>query len=218
MEKATPRPVVGALAQSPLYRIAMNVVELLYKLRMIANVEIVVALLPEMVGVSDQTPRHSLLQRFEGVGERALLLETRDIPTQAKTGLEWGTVDCGLAEEKVNVLGHHDVCVDTKAELRRTRSRAFSRTCRLASVVNRGRRYKTRSICWSAATAVSAPNYGRKKKSRGCHRRTIHRKIHRTIQPSSGREKAGRQHQCRPSPGKNQRHDSPKPSRTHQSL
>ena len=95
----------------------MNVVELLYKLRMIANVEIVVALLPEMVGVSDQTPRHSLLQRFEGVGERALLLETRDIPTQAKTGLESGTVDCGLAEEKVNVLGHHDVCVDAKVEV-----------------------------------------------------------------------------------------------------
>jgi hypothetical protein len=34
----------------------MNVVELLSKLRMIANVEIVVALLPEMVGVSDQSP------------------------------------------------------------------------------------------------------------------------------------------------------------------
>ena len=30
----------------------MNVVELLYKLRMLANVEVVVALLPEMVGVS----------------------------------------------------------------------------------------------------------------------------------------------------------------------
>jgi hypothetical protein len=46
----------------------MNVVELLYKLLKIANVEIVVALLPEMVSVSDQTPRHSLLQRLEGVG------------------------------------------------------------------------------------------------------------------------------------------------------
>ena len=38
-------------------------------------------------------------------------------PTQAKTGLESGTVDCGLAEEKVNVLGHHDVCVDAKVEV-----------------------------------------------------------------------------------------------------
>jgi hypothetical protein len=68
MEKAAPRPVFGALAQSLLHRVPMNVVELLYKLLKIANVEIVVALLPEMVSVSDQTPRHSLLQRLEGVG------------------------------------------------------------------------------------------------------------------------------------------------------
>ena len=47
----------------------MNVVELFHKLRMIANVEIVVALLPEMVGVSDQTPCHSLLQRLQSIGE-----------------------------------------------------------------------------------------------------------------------------------------------------
>ncbi len=40
----------------------MNVVQFLYKLRMIANVEIVVALLPEMIGVADQTPCHSLLE------------------------------------------------------------------------------------------------------------------------------------------------------------
>jgi hypothetical protein len=45
----------------------MDVVKLLYELLMIANVEIVVALLPEMVGVSDQTPRHSLLQRLDGI-------------------------------------------------------------------------------------------------------------------------------------------------------
>jgi hypothetical protein len=68
MDKAAPRPVFGALAQSRLHRVAMNVVELLYELRMIANIEIVVALLPEMVSVSDQTPCHSLLQRLEDVG------------------------------------------------------------------------------------------------------------------------------------------------------
>jgi hypothetical protein len=45
----------------------MYVVQFLYKLRMIANVEIVVTLLPEMFGVPDQTPRHSLLQRLERV-------------------------------------------------------------------------------------------------------------------------------------------------------
>ena len=57
MEKAAPRPVFGALPQSLLHRVPMNVMKLLYKLRLIANVEIVVALLPEMVAVSDQTPR-----------------------------------------------------------------------------------------------------------------------------------------------------------------
>ena len=40
----------------------MRVVELLYELVVIANVEIVVAFLPEMLGVSDQTAGHSLLQ------------------------------------------------------------------------------------------------------------------------------------------------------------
>jgi len=45
----------------------MNVVQFLYKLRMIANVEIVVALLPEMIGIADQTPCHSLFQRLQGV-------------------------------------------------------------------------------------------------------------------------------------------------------
>jgi len=49
MEKAAPRPVFGALAQSPLHRIAVNVVELLYELFMIANVEIVLALGPDKV-------------------------------------------------------------------------------------------------------------------------------------------------------------------------
>jgi hypothetical protein len=72
MEKAAPSPVFRTLAQSLLHRIPMNVMELLHKLLMIANVEVVIAL-PEMVSGSDQTPRHSLLQRLESVGECALL-------------------------------------------------------------------------------------------------------------------------------------------------
>ena len=67
MEKAAAWPIFGALAQSMLHRVPMNVVKLLYKLRMIANVEVVIAPLPEMVGVSDQTPRYSLLQRLEDI-------------------------------------------------------------------------------------------------------------------------------------------------------
>ena len=43
----------------------MNVVELLDKLRLIANGEVVVKLLPKMILVSDHTPRHSLLRRFQ---------------------------------------------------------------------------------------------------------------------------------------------------------
>jgi|SRR5579859_2152742 len=68
MEKAAAWPVLGAFAQSLLHRVRMNVVELFYKPRMIANVEVVITLLPEMVGVSDQTACYSLFQRFEGVG------------------------------------------------------------------------------------------------------------------------------------------------------
>ena len=62
MEKAAPRPVLRSFAQSRMDRVAMRVVELLYELVVIADVEIVVPFLPEMLHVSDQTPRHSLLQ------------------------------------------------------------------------------------------------------------------------------------------------------------
>jgi hypothetical protein len=58
---------LGVLAQSRIDCVAMRVVKLIYELVMIANVEIVVAFLPEMLGVSDQTPRHSLLHRLQGI-------------------------------------------------------------------------------------------------------------------------------------------------------
>lgn len=66
MEEAAPRPILGAAAPR-VHRVGMNVVELLDKLRLIANVQVLVALLPKMVGVSDQTPCYSLLQRFQGI-------------------------------------------------------------------------------------------------------------------------------------------------------
>lgn len=74
----------------------MDVVELLYELLMIANFEIVVALLPEVVSVSDQTPRHSLLQRLEGVRQCGPF---------------------GLADKQMDMFRHHDVSVDTKTEV-----------------------------------------------------------------------------------------------------
>jgi hypothetical protein len=118
MEKAAPWPVFRALAESLLHWVAMNVMELLYKLRMIANVEIIIALLPEVIGFSDQTPRHALLQRLQSIGERALLrfAESVRVPTQAKIRLEWATVGVRLADEKMNVLGHDNIAIDAKAE------------------------------------------------------------------------------------------------------
>ena len=72
----------------------MNIAQLFHKLRIISNVEIVVPLLPEMLGIANQTPRYSLLQRLQRIGQRVLLrfAEPVGIPTQAKTGLEWATV------------------------------------------------------------------------------------------------------------------------------
>lgn len=104
----------------------MNIVELLDKLWVIPDVEVVVALLPEMIGVSDQTSRDTLLQRFQCVGERELLgpVEAVGTPTQAKTRLEWATVELRVdaielrfAEKKVNMLRHHNICVDAKAKV-----------------------------------------------------------------------------------------------------
>jgi len=46
-----------------------------------------------------------------------------NIPTQAKTGLEWATVSFGvewaaiwlwLAEQEVNVLGHHNISINVE--------------------------------------------------------------------------------------------------------
>jgi hypothetical protein len=51
----------------------MNVTQLLHKLRVISNVEIVVPLLPEMLRIANQTPRYSLLQRLQRTGQRIQL-------------------------------------------------------------------------------------------------------------------------------------------------
>ena len=51
----------------------MDVAELLYELCVVADVEVVVALLPEMFGVADQASRHSLLQGLYGIRKCAAL-------------------------------------------------------------------------------------------------------------------------------------------------
>jgi hypothetical protein len=66
----------------------MNISQLLHELSMIPNVEVVVALLPEVLGFANQPPRNSLLEGLDGIGERSVCF----LPTQAKRRLEWGTV------------------------------------------------------------------------------------------------------------------------------
>jgi hypothetical protein len=66
LTKATPLPIFRALTQSALHRIPVDITKLLHKLTIVPDVEIVIALLPEMLG---------------------------KIPTQANSGLEWGTRD-----------------------------------------------------------------------------------------------------------------------------
>jgi len=73
----------------------MNIAQLFHKLRVISNVEIVVPLLPEMIRIANQTPRYSLLQRLQRIGQRILLR---------------------FAEQEVNMLRHNYVPVNLKPE------------------------------------------------------------------------------------------------------
>jgi len=73
----------------------MDISKLLHKRTFIADIKIIVALLPEMLRLADQSSRYPLLQRFQRVGERAL-------PR--------------LGKQQVNVLGHHYIAVDAESE------------------------------------------------------------------------------------------------------
>lgn len=72
----------------------MDVSQFFHELRMIPDIEIVIALLPEVFGFANQTPRNSLLEGLDGIREGAWSFS----PTQANPfgyaqgGLEWGTV------------------------------------------------------------------------------------------------------------------------------
>ena len=73
MAKTTPLPVFGTLAQTTLHRIAMEVTKLFHELPVVADVEVVIAHLPEVFRFADQSinrraPRHALLERLERVG------------------------------------------------------------------------------------------------------------------------------------------------------
>ena len=71
----------------------MNVAQLLNKLIVCPNVEIVISLLPEMRGLSNQPPRYALFQRLDRIGKRAAVR---------------------LAQKQMHMVGHDNVGVDTK--------------------------------------------------------------------------------------------------------
>ncbi len=101
----------------------MNVAQLLHKLRVISNVEIVVPLLPEMLRIANQAPRYSLLQRLQRIGQRILLRFAQQDrwPIQAVFWLEWGSsiaarILLRFAEQQVDMLRHDHVPVNLKPE------------------------------------------------------------------------------------------------------
>jgi hypothetical protein len=73
----------------------MDIAELFHELRFITDIEIVVTLLPKMLGLADQTPRYSLLERLERISKRP--------PPR-------------LADQQVNVFRHYHVAVDAKSK------------------------------------------------------------------------------------------------------
>ena len=89
----------------------MNIPQLLHKLRIIANIEIVVPLLPEVLPVAKQTPRHALLQRLQCIGQRIQFC-LDGWPIQARFWLEWGSL--GLAEHEMNMLRHNYIAVNVQ--------------------------------------------------------------------------------------------------------
>ena len=86
----------------------MNIAQLFHKLRVISNIEIVISLLPEMLlptqaktghewatYVCNQTPRYSLLQRLQRIGQ---------------------CIPLRFAEQQVHMLRHDHISVDLKVE------------------------------------------------------------------------------------------------------
>src|SRR5438132_12785576 len=120
--KTAPLPVLRTFAQPSLHRIAMNIAKLFYKLLVISNVEIVVPLLPEMLRIANQTPRHSLLQRLQRIGQRIpLWFAEHGWPIQAVFWLECGSfiferILLWFAEQQVNMLRHDYIPVNLKSE------------------------------------------------------------------------------------------------------
>jgi len=91
MKEATPLPVFRTFTQTARHGVAMDVAKLLRELLGIADVEIVIALLPKVGRLNNQPARDSLLQRFDRIRKRC-------VPR--------------FADKKMDVLGHYDISID----------------------------------------------------------------------------------------------------------
>ncbi len=69
----------------------MNISQLFNMLRSIPNIEIIVALLPKVLGPADQSARHALLQRFDRVRKFGVF---------------------GFAKEQMDVFRHDNIAVN----------------------------------------------------------------------------------------------------------
>src|SRR5271157_1448208 len=88
MAKTAPRPMFRFCDQPALHRIAVNVAQLLDALALRPHVEIVIASLPEVCPVTNQTAGNRLLDGLHGAGQRSVLR---------------------LADQQMHVLGHDHV-------------------------------------------------------------------------------------------------------------
>ena len=70
----------------------MNIAQLLDKFVVLPDIEIVIAFLPEVLGLADEPAGDSLLEGLNRNGERIAM---------------------GLAKQQVDVLGHDDVSEDS---------------------------------------------------------------------------------------------------------
>ena len=73
----------------------MNLSQLLHKLRMVAEIEVVAALLPEVISRADQSSRDTLFERLDRACEPVALR---------------------FADEQVDVLGHDDIAKHPQPE------------------------------------------------------------------------------------------------------
>ena len=104
----------------------MDITPLFDELAIAPNVEIVIALLPKMLGLADQASRSALFQRLDGIGEHAPLR---------------------FAEQQVNVLRHDDISVNAKPEiaahsLQRDLENALGGGCQQQPPVIAGKRHE----------------------------------------------------------------------------